>query len=561
MTDTRPGGRVRRFAGPRRLRIALAALVLVPLVGIGTAWTATLAGDPRAGAASLCQSSTSLDCTASLPCPESTCPTVNIDPVNDVESGQYLFLKATDFPVGDTIRVALCSTSTVYSPDPSDPFCLHGTWIGQVQTRVQVPVADAASTDDLTQISMPVFQEQSGDGNTPLPSSDILGNHQTGPGIFCDDTTDPCAVDVTLEQGVGTQVGNGPAMSSTNTLSFPITFTAGASGCPSTDPTVQVDGSYSVEHFMPSAVDATCSGSKGVVALDTTNDNESIIKDFIAGNTSVAFLDTPSDPSAEAQLVGQVVRLDPDRRVRDVGGFPRRRGRSRRALPHRQLQPHARHAVRDHHIGLRAAEGLADHRQGGRIPGYSDNLIAGMAQLDPPVTCTNLVGCYQKKKKLRYLEVLNELQYDTFDMLNPVGTGVTGPGSLGSFMSNVANGGELPGDRLDLFRTEPPGVRAGERDHTPRRREQSGDAPRDGHEPGVVRADATAGRLDDLAPVHDPDQPDGPPWVFPTCNGYSTFPAIAGTASYAESQTRASRRRPSADSRTRETTRRSVQLN
>ena len=383
---------------------------------------------------------------------------------------------------------------------------------------------------------MPVFQEQSGDGNTPLPSSDILGNHQTGPGIFCDDTTDPCAVDVTLEQGVGTQVGNGPAMSSTNTLSFPITFTVGASGCPSTDPTVQVDGSYSVEHFMPSAVDATCSGSKGVVALDTTNDNESIIKDFIAGNTSVVFLDTPSDPSAEAQLVGKSYAWIPIAVSGTSVGFLGAGSEAGVPFPiaNYNLTPDMLSGIIT--SAYEQPKGSPITVKGVQIPGYSDNLIAGMAQLDPPVTCTNLVGCYQKKKKLRYLEVLNELQYDTFDMLNPVGTGVTGPGSLGSFMSNVANGASYQAtDWICSAPNLPVSVQVNE--ITP---------PAGESNPVTLHVTDTNLASSELTqppagstiwpPYTTPDQPDGPPWVFPTCNGYSTFPAIAGNASYAESQ-------------------------
>ncbi len=76
-----------------------------------------------------------------------------------------------------------------------------------------------------------------------------------------------------MTEEVGTGVGDGPPDTNANTAIFPLTFQAQSSGCPSGDPTVETASSFSLEHFLPPAVDATCGGSGGVVALNTATDN------------------------------------------------------------------------------------------------------------------------------------------------------------------------------------------------------------------------------------------------------------------------------------------------
>ena len=79
-----------------------------------------------------CHSDGGLGCTATIPCSSHACPTLDVAPVSDLVDSQYIYVKATSFPTGDTMRVAICSTSPTVSPDPTDPTCLNGTVGGQL---------------------------------------------------------------------------------------------------------------------------------------------------------------------------------------------------------------------------------------------------------------------------------------------------------------------------------------------------------------------------------------------------------------------------------------------
>jgi len=110
---------------------------------------------------------------------------------------------------------------------------------------------------------------------------------------------------VTDEPGQGNNVGHGVPITTANSAVVPLVYAAQASGCPSSDPQIQVDASFSVEHFIPSAVEATCGGTNGVVALSTSTDNTTVISDFASGSASVSFVDNADDASQLAALLGK----------------------------------------------------------------------------------------------------------------------------------------------------------------------------------------------------------------------------------------------------------------
>ena len=87
--------------------------------------------------------------------------------------------------------------------------------------------------------------------------------------------------------------------------SCPSTIAAQNGGCPAADTEIQTDSSFSLEHFIPAAVDATCTGSKGVVALNTATDNNTVAEDFASGSIQMGFIDDPADPTQGTLLAGK----------------------------------------------------------------------------------------------------------------------------------------------------------------------------------------------------------------------------------------------------------------
>ncbi len=164
------------------------AAASLTVIGVSSPTSLSVA---KAGAASACQSDGSGGCTITLPCAGKDCPTVDASPVNDLSDGQYMYVKASHFPSGDTMRVAICSTQSTASPDPADPNCLNGLWEANYWSPTQVPIAQDPSQANLTEVSLPAFFDQSGGGDSPLPSHDVLNVNGVGSGFFCDNTTIP----------------------------------------------------------------------------------------------------------------------------------------------------------------------------------------------------------------------------------------------------------------------------------------------------------------------------------------------------------------------------------
>ena len=91
-------------------------------------------------------------------------------------------MHATNFPAGDSIRVALCSTIT----SAADPSCLYGTWESQLWDPLQVPINVSPATSNSTSVALPLFIDAAGQGNRLLPAQDVTGVTGTVPGFNCD---------------------------------------------------------------------------------------------------------------------------------------------------------------------------------------------------------------------------------------------------------------------------------------------------------------------------------------------------------------------------------------
>jgi hypothetical protein len=423
------------------------------------------------------------------------------------------------------MRLAICSLNPTVSTDPTDPQCLDGTWETNGWSPIQTPINVDPASQNLTQISLPVFFDPPGSGNSPLPSHDVLGEAFGRPGFYCDNTTDPCAIEVTEEQGRGNAVVS-PPDSSSNTLIFPLTFAAEAEGCPSGDAAIQTDSSFSLEHFMPQAVDATCNGKDGVVALNTTTDNLSVLANLTGGGASVAFVDDPGDPSVESALAGKHYAFIPVAVSATVVAF----------LAAQNLQGQIAYPLSVYNLtpnmvaGLitsayQSASGSPVEVDGQEVPGDSDNLI-------PPLKCEYLKGCPNNQG----LQVYNELPYNTFSLLNPAATGVNPPAVFGSFMSNISNGSSYGVTKwICAAPNMPISVTVDEKTTKKGKYKERTVSLTD---PNVADHTLTTAPGSTIWPPYvTPTQPNGPPWVFPTCQGYSTFPALAsGDTDYSESQ-------------------------
>ena len=189
----------------------------------------------RAGASPACQSDGSNGCTAKLPCPTTNCPTVDVAPITDLSDGQYVFIKATSFPSGDTMRVAICSTSPKDSPDPTDPSCLNGNWEANYWDPTQVPISQDPANANLSQVSIPVFYDAAGSGDSPLPSHDVLnvnGRRQAGSSA----TTPPIPAPWRSPKRPEPVWAKVPPTPPRTRWCFPLTFRSQSHGCPASDP-------------------------------------------------------------------------------------------------------------------------------------------------------------------------------------------------------------------------------------------------------------------------------------------------------------------------------------
>ncbi|MBV8462010.1 MAG: hypothetical protein JO368_01855, partial [Acidimicrobiales bacterium] len=225
-------------------------------------------------------------CVVTLPCPPqpivcntSAPPTVDIGPVSELQDGQYVTVTTTNFPnsgfpdgaTGGAIRVALCSTNSTSSPNPANPNCLFGNYEGHDFDPEINEDINGGIANDQTAVSLPVFYEPQGGGNASIPGQPFTGPF-SGPSqpFFCDNSANPCAVEVTWEEQnnpTGTNAGPGqtadPYVSSTNTVTMPLEYAPLAGGCPSSDVVFNTESPDSFLHFVDPAVGATCAQSNG----------------------------------------------------------------------------------------------------------------------------------------------------------------------------------------------------------------------------------------------------------------------------------------------------------
>ena len=504
-----------RGTPPRRsLRIWLVLILAIATVSVIGATTPVSAHSSAAGAGTPCASDGNGGCQIVLPCPAgqtANCPTVDVTPNANLSDGQYVFVSAKNFDPTGSIRVAFCS-AVASSPDPA---CLSGNWETQALRPTAVPVTNNPATNNLTSLSYPVFFDPAGQGNNQIPASDLVNSVGMVPAFNCDNAANPCELVVTGEPGQGASVGNGPTITAANSAVIPLTYGAQATGCPSTDPQVQVDSAFSLEHFIPAAIQATCAGKNGVVALNTATDNGSVLGDYANGGAVVSFVDAASDPTQLALLLGKSYAYIPIALSGTTESFLAGESNQGQNFP-----------ISTFNLTPNMVSGLittlyqvptGSHTQPPKAKyTLSDNLVAAMAAAG--VTCVKLTGCPATKGKNK--QFLFMQKYDAFDMLNAVPAGDFTPGTYGSFNSNVSAGSSYQASSWLCTAPNTPFTMPVD--------EVGSSSP----VPVKVTDTNVASTTLTTPPLGSsiwPPYP-GAPWVFPDCHGYSAFPALSATA-------------------------------
>jgi hypothetical protein len=472
---------------------------------------------------SSCATDGAQGCLATIPCSTGPCPTVDVSPNTGLSDGQNVSIKVTNFASTDSFRVALCSGLT----SATDPSCLGGgEWEGTGYNPISVPVADNAAQQNLTTVTYPAFLDPSGEGNNLLPALDILDLNNNTPGFYCDDTVDPCDIVVTYEDGQGPIVGLGPPVSASNSVVIPLTFSALDSGCPANTPVLNTDSSTSVAVLMPTFVDATCNGPDGVVALNTIDDNASVVSDYAAGGSAVAFIDNPMDPTEMTPLQGKSYALVPVAVSASSVSFLAGDVLNGQSIPVSTYNLTPNMVAGLINSAYESPEGNPTYITEGGVQEQvfedSDNLTSALATAGVP--CTLIYEC--QAGNINWLAD----NLDAFDLLNPLSAdavanaGVT-PQQFGSFMSDVPSGSSYettdwlchapnPALTVNVFETGP-----------------SGDPVATPVAVNDPNAAATTFTTAPQSAVWPPSGDSRASWVFPTCDGISNFPSISGTSS------------------------------
>jgi hypothetical protein len=505
-------------------------LVLVSLAITSVAGTSAADGSTYRAQVGLttshCTSDGARGCKAQLPCNSGPCPTVDVGPNVDLQGGQSISIKVTNFPATDSFRVALCSGIT----SSTDPACLTGLWEDSDYGTISVPVTDDPAHHDLTSVTYPVFLDPAGEGNAVLPALDMLDLNNETPGFNCDNSSNPCDMVVTEELGQGPVVGLGPAVDATNSVVVPLKFRSQTSGCSKSAPEIYTDGSTSVEQFLPTAVEATCDGAGGVVALNNTFDTQSVVSGFAAGNAAVGFVDNPQDAAQMAILQGK--------KGKPYALVPVAVSASTVAFLAGDILNSLSVPISTYNLTPNMVAGLitSDYESPTGDPQFlngkpdfadADNLASALASATPPVTCVQLYECPSTPTAQLYYES----NLDAFDLLNPLSAdselnGGISPQQFGSFMPDVPTGASYQATDW-LCHAPNPGL-------TATVFETNADSDPVAHAVKVNDPNSASTTLTS-APHSSVWPPSGDPtakWVFPSCQGISKFPSISGSSNF-----------------------------
>ncbi|HXQ62436.1 MAG TPA: hypothetical protein VN796_08875 [Acidimicrobiales bacterium] len=381
------------------MALVVAALEIVALPGAPKVAYAVPPSCPEG--ANQCVVVTPPGCTAS-------CPSVTVGPTAAVADGAYIYTQLSNFPAGDWASIEFCPASQSTS---ADPICANAP--NGIAGITFVSAVSKVLPDGSDLLSYQVTSDPPGQGNEAIPGLDVDGNQTAAP-FYCDNSpANGCDLEITdLGQGSGgIRPVTFPPFTTANTMVVPLVFAAASAGCPSTDPIVDTEGSFSIEQFLPSAVEATCADpSTGVIGLNIAIDSESVVSDFASGVAHLVFTDDPNDPAEQAALKGSQYVLIPVAASASVVSFLSASVLNSESTP----SPESTYELTPNMVaGMLTAAYTSS---------YGSDLLV------PPLTCKQ-VGCGK-----------NTGLASSFNLLNAVPSGSTGPSSLLSGFSSVATG-------------------------------------------------------------------------------------------------------------------------
>ena len=130
------------------------------------------------------------------PVPPSTWPR----PPTSVD-GQYVYVKATNFPTRRHHADGLCAPP---SPRPTDPSCLNGNGSPNYWAPAQVPImVEARPRTTCTEVPVRSSSTRAARATIRCPPTTSSMRTARWPGFYCDNAADPCAIEVTEETGTG----------------------------------------------------------------------------------------------------------------------------------------------------------------------------------------------------------------------------------------------------------------------------------------------------------------------------------------------------------------------
>lgn len=509
----------------KSLRVWLVLILVLAGVSVVGATAPLSSRASTAGASTPCSDDGSGGCLVTLPCPvgqTTDCPSVDVTPNTNLNDGEYTYITTKNFDPTGSVRVAFCSAVG----SSTDPSCVSGNWDSLVIGPTTVPVSDTPANGNTTTLSYPVFLDPPGEGNLLIPAHDLVNKLGQQHGFNCDDGTDPCELVVTEEPGRGADAGAGPTITAGNSAVIPVGYAAQAQGCPSQDPEVQVANSFSVEHFIPAAIEATCGQANGVVAVNTSTDDASVLNSYISGGATVALVDNATDLDQEAALLGKAYAYIPIALSGTTDSFLA--GESIMGLNF----PINSYKLTPNMVAGLLTSGYQEPAGSGSVEGTprkpifpgADNLTTALEAASPPVTCAVIQGCPSTKSRAKQNEF--NTTNSTFNLLNSAPAGVIVPSNFGSFNSNVASGSSYEATSwLCNAPNAPFDVPVNENGQTSPVMVKVTD-------PNQAAATLTSPPGSSIWPPYP-----GATWVFPNCQGYLTFPALSATASdFSEAQ-------------------------
>ncbi len=283
----------RKTTSPLR-NVVLGSMLIAAAVVTGVSGIAT----PRASASGAAAVLAPPPCPAgdscvSIPCSTGTCPTVQAGPTTGIQetpAPEYVFVNLYGYPVGDAPGVWLCTDTTPLST--ALPMCMIS--VPQTEPQGQPVLYAPIFANGSSEVSFEV-PEVLNDGETPITGEE-LGDPSVRGTFFCDNSTDPCSIDV-FDPGLG----GTESATTANTIVMPVTYAASGTGCPKAT-LVDTESDFGIEGLVDDANQSGCLGNDPVIAFNTALDSLSAVTDLASGGVKIAFTDDPNAADEQEAL-------------------------------------------------------------------------------------------------------------------------------------------------------------------------------------------------------------------------------------------------------------------